>query len=396
MSSDDTSPNRLFIPSLLLAGFATQPAETILSLLLIDIAESFNTTIATMGQIRTAAAVLSFISAISMGILSIKIQHKKLLLTGLGFLIISSIGCSLSQNYPMMIVTYSLSGISLAMVNPMAFALIGKHIPLEKRAQATGYLVAGTASSFLIGGPILSYLTNLGSWRTTFLFYMLPFALISALLSWFGVPSENKIQSTVEAGSYIEGLKSLLSNKSVIACLLGSLLAKATWQGVLSYGISFYRERFMLSRNMASLLLSGLALVFITAVLGSSWFINRYGRKSVTFFSFLLMAVFSFFYMIFELFWVSVAVLMVMGVVSGLRRNASQSLSLEQVPLLRGSMMSLSAAGDSLGSVVGAGVGGYALGIGGYWSMSMVLGILGIISALTIRFYAVDPTKIKN
>jgi MFS family permease len=150
----------------------------------------------------------------------------------------------------------------------------------------------------------------------------------------------------------------------------------------------------MLSRDMASWLLSGLALVFIAAVLGSSWFINRYGRKSVTFFSFSLMAVFSFFYMSIELFWVSIAALMIMGVVSGLRRNASQSLSLEQVPLLRGSMMSLSAAGDSLGSVVGAGIGGYALGVGGYWLMSLVLGILGIISALTIRLYAVDPTKI--
>jgi MFS family permease len=82
-----------------------------------------------------------------------------------------------------------------------------------------------------------------------------------------------------------------------------------------------------------------------------------------------------------------------MGIVSGLRRNASQSLSLEQVPLLRGSMMSLSAAGDSLGSVLGAGVGGYTLGLGGYRLMSIVLGILGILSALIIHFFAIDPTK---
>lgn len=296
----------------------------------------------------------------------------------------------------MMLVMYSLSGISLAMVNPMAFALIGKHISLEERTKATSYLVAGTASSFFIGGPIISYLTNLGSWRTTFLFYMLPFALLSLVLSLVGVPSESVSINQEKAGSYLDGLMSLLGNRSVIACLSGSLLAKATWQGVLSYGISFYRERFLLSRDMASLLLSGLALVFIAAVLGSSWFINRYGRKAVTFFSFFLMAVFSFFYTMLGLFWASIIVLLLMGVLSGLRRNASQSLSLEQVPDMRGSMMSLSAAADSLGSVVGAGVGGFALGIGGYGMMSSVLGVLGLISALSIYFYAVDPTKAQN
>lgn len=60
MSSDDVSVGKLFLPSL--AGFATQPPETILSLLLIDIADSFKTTIGTMGQIRTATAITALIS----------------------------------------------------------------------------------------------------------------------------------------------------------------------------------------------------------------------------------------------------------------------------------------------------------------------------------------------
>ena len=393
MRSEDTSVNKLFIPSLILASFATQPPETILSLLLIDIAESFNTTLGTMGQIRAAAATLSLISAITMGLLSIKIKHKTLLITGLGFLIISGIGCSLAQGYSLMLAMYSLSGISLAMIGPMAFALIGKHVPLEDRAKATSYLVAGNASSFFIGPPVLSYLTNLGGWRTTFRYYMLPIALLGAGLSLFGVPNESTESRRMDAGSVLEGFWSLLSNKSVIACLLGSLLAKATWQGVLSYGISFYRSEFELSRSMASLLLSGIALVFIAGVLGSSWFINRYGRKTVTFVSFLLMGVFSLFYMSLGYFWVSLGVLVFMSLMSGLRRNASQSLSLEQVPLLRGSMMSLSAAGDSLGSVVGAGIGGYVLGLGGYWMVGSVLGVLGMLSAITIRLFAKDPTK---
>jgi predicted MFS family arabinose efflux permease len=220
---------------------------------------------------------------------------------------------------------------------------------------------------------------------------MLPIAFLGAVLCWFGVPSTNNVLTG--STSFVDSLLSLLKNKSVIACLLGGLLAKATWQGVLSYGISFYRDQFGLSRSYASIVLSGLALIFMVGVLGSGRFINNFGRKSVTFVSFLLLGIFSLFYMGLGLFWVSMAVFMIMGLVSGFRRNAGQSLSMEQIPLLRGSMMSLSAAGDSLGSALGAGVGGYVLGKGGYWLMSFVLGVLGVISALIIHFSAIDPTN---
>jgi predicted MFS family arabinose efflux permease len=191
----------------------------------------------------------------------------------------------------------------------------------------------------------------------------------------------------------MDGVKTLLFNRSVLACLLGGLLAKATWQGVISYGISFYRDRFQLSRGWASLVLSGIALAFIVGVLGSGRLINRLGRKTVTFMSFLLTGLFSAFYMNLPLFTVSIAVILVMSRVSGFRRNAGQSLSLEQVPRYRGSMMSLSTAGDSMGSALGAGLGGMVLTAGGYWMVGLILGILGVLSSLIIRLYAVDPTE---
>jgi len=393
MSFDQSHVSRIFLPALVIAGFATQPAETILSLLLIDISDSFNIPVGTMGQIRTTAAILTLVTAILMGILSIKIKHKTLLFTGLGFFIASGMGCSLARDYSTMLLAYSLSGIGLAMVSPMAYALIGKYIPLEKRANATGYFIAGNASSFVVGGPVLSYLNQYGGWRSAFLFYMLPIALIGGALSWFGVPTEKEKADQSNAGSFLDGIKSLLSNRSVIACLVGSLLAKATWQGVISYGISFYRDTFQLSKGWASLVLSGIAFTFIIGVLGSGRFINKYGRKTVTFVSFLLTGILSVFYMSLGLFYVSFLVILVMGLMSGFRRNSGQSLSLEQAPAYRGSMMSLSTAGESLGSALGAGVGGYVLLMGDYRLIGLVLGIMGIISAIIIQLYAIDPTK---
>ena len=236
---------RLFLPSLVPAGFATQPTETILSLLLIELPESFNTPLGTMAQIRTTAALLTLLTAIIMGLLSIRIKHKTLLLTGLAFLIVSGTGCSLATNYTTILISYSLSGIGLAMVSPMAFALIGKHIPTEKRANATGYFIAGNASSFVVGGPVLSYLTQNNNWRASFQFYMLPLAIIGFALCFFGIPTEEQMISEGNK-SVLSGFRRLVSNRSVIACLLGGLLAKATWQGVISYGVTYYRDFFQL------------------------------------------------------------------------------------------------------------------------------------------------------
>jgi predicted MFS family arabinose efflux permease len=57
-------------------------------------------------------------------------------------------------------------------------------------------------------------------------------------------------------------------------------------------------------------------------------------------------------------------------------------------------MMSLNSAASSLGSSLGAGIGGLALLIYGYEGMAMALGVLGVIAGLIYRFKTIDPTKV--
>jgi len=384
---------RLMVPSLTLAVFATQPCETILSLLLIDIAETFKAEIGVMGQIRTTSGLLTLVTALIIGVLSMRINHKTLLVTGLGFFVASGIGCSLAQDYTTMLAAYSLSGIGLAMVGPMSLALVGEHVPLDRRANAVGYITAGGASSFLVGGPIMNYVTRFGGWRSAFLLYMLPVAVIGLALTWLAIPSKISTSEETDTGSYLDGIRQVVTNRSALACLLGALLSKATWQGVISYGISYYREWYQIPKGWASLILSGLALGFIVSALLGGRLVNRFGRKPITVFSFLMVGVLSILYMNAPFYWLSMAIFLTMGVMSGVRRNASQSLALEQVPAYRGSMMALSTASNNLGSILGAGIGGAVLLTSDYPIIGVVLGILGVLSALVIKLFASDPTE---
>ena len=76
---------------------------------------------------------------------------------------------------------------------------------------------------------------------------------------------------------------------------------------------------------------------------------------------------------------------------AGIQYPSSTSLTLDQIPRLRGSTMSLNAASNSLGSAFGTGLGGIILLRYGYGILGFVFGILGIVASLVYRFYTLDP-----
>jgi len=132
------SRGRLFLPSLAFSYFAAGPLGVLVSLLLIDIGETFGVSEGVMGQINTLYSIVAVVIALLMGILSLRFKHKSLLLMGLLFIGISALGCLVAPDFNWMLVSYSLSGLGWAMVSPMCVTMIGEHFPLEKRASAVG------------------------------------------------------------------------------------------------------------------------------------------------------------------------------------------------------------------------------------------------------------------
>lgn len=70
-----------------------------------------------------------------------------------------------------------------------------------------------------------------------------------------------------------------------------------------------------------------------------------------------------------------------------------RSLTLEQVPRFRGAMMSLNYASMQMGYALGAGLGGFLIILFDYQGAGSVLGGLGIIGAVLLHLYSVDPIK---
>jgi DHA1 family purine base/nucleoside efflux pump-like MFS transporter len=195
--------------------------------------------------------------------------------------------------------------------------------------------------------------------------------------------------------SYLAGFKEVLSNKSATFCLLGSILRTAYFIAILLYAPSFYREKFLLSTNYASIILLIGATLYALGSLASAWFVNRFGRKSSTVLTLLLSGIFIILYPYFSNLWLSLFFMFLACWFSGMTITAAVSLTLEQVPEYTGTMMSLNSVAVNIGNAVGSGIGGVVLISFGYKGLGNILGSLGVLGAFIYYFLTKDipPTS---
>ena len=389
-TEEKRAPRRLVLPSLVLSSFATQPSILIAGLLLIDIGLSFNTPVGITGQITTSASILGVVVAVLMSVLSVRFRHKSLLVAGLAFFSISALGCFSAFSFSMMLAAFALTGIGAALVGSMRSTLAADFYALDQRSRVVGWMMAGTSVAFLVGSPLVSYLAAVGGWRLSFIAFMFPVSLAAFALSYVGVPSGGaKEEFEVK---YLDGFKTIFTNRSAVTCLIGTALAAAAWNGTPIYSVSFYRQQFGLETAWASLLLSMMALSFTIGAVWSGSLINRFGRKRFTEYSVLIVGLSTIAYLNMGYVWFSAVMACVTCVVGGFVDSSLVSLNLEQTPDHRGSMMSLSQATYMLGTTIGTGLGGLILLIFTYSTVGLAYGVLGLLASALYYFFSREPS----
>ena len=135
---DRSSSERLVLPSLAIAGASMEPPGILTNLMLIEIGLTFGSTVGVTGQIRTAASTIGILSALAIGVLSVRFKHKILLTVGLMAFALSALGCAIAPSFNAVFFFYSISGLAGALVGPMTTALVGELFPLEERSNAIG------------------------------------------------------------------------------------------------------------------------------------------------------------------------------------------------------------------------------------------------------------------
>jgi predicted MFS family arabinose efflux permease len=303
------------------------------------------------------------------------------------------IGCFLAPNFLFMQVFYPLDGVGSVMVLAMGASLIGRYLPLEKRPKAMGWMVASATLAFVIGAPLSSIIAGAGNWRSVLLWFFLPVSVAGLALAYFNVPSSpSKPQGGIGKEAYLSSFKQVLMNKSAAACLASCALFYVSQVWGL-YAITFYRTRFSLPLESASLVLLFATLTMTIGAVVGGRIVNRFGRKRVTILSLGLASVLMVIFVYMPFLWIVLPLDLLSTWLRGVGFAAATNLSLEQVPQSRGTMMSLVGMFGSLGSVIGITLGGTVLDQYGFLVLVPILGVFGIASVSVTYFFAKDPIK---
>jgi DHA1 family inner membrane transport protein len=366
----------LILPALTLARTSPQARTLLTSLLLIEIGETFGTSIATTNQINTINSVMAIIAALIVGIISIKYTYRTLLIIGLLLSIVSVLGCCYAPSFLSLVIIFSLGGFATNMITPMTSSLIGEHVPQEKRTHAMGWLMAGPAAIYIIGYPIGNII---GNWKDAYFLFAFPVILISLILIILSVPN-TELRSPVS--DYFQGYKEILKSKSANACLIGYALGLGVWVISLTMASSFYRAALSMSRTDVAYLTIAMAISYIFGALIVSRIVSRMGSKNTALVMAFLLGVSTMirFYIPNMIF--SVLMGFLTCFFAGCFSTVSQGLNLGQMPMLRGSMMSLTSALGSVGTVMILGLSGILLNQYGWAVMGLICGSFAIVASI--------------
>jgi len=384
----------LFLPSLAFSYFATGPLGVLVSLLLVDIGLTFNADVSLMSQVNTSYSITAFVFALLMGVLSVRFGRKTLLIVGILLTCSSALGFYFAWDFVVVLVAYSLSGIGWAMISPTVFTLIGERISLAKRANAIGLTVAAGALGYVIGPLLIAWIASLGGWRLCLVGFVMPVLLVSLLMASVGVPSAlRNIQKLPNGRDYLKGFKDVLSNRSAVACIVGDAFRSAAFVATVIYVASFVRKHFQMSTEFASFVLLGGASCYAIGSVIAGPFVNRLGRKKLTVVNAVLAGTFTICYYLTPNLWLSMTLVMVASLFFGMLVSSANSLTLEQIPEARGTIMSMSTASLNLGSALGTSIGGLALSSFGYEGLGTILGAIGIAAAFVFLLFAREPVR---
>jgi predicted MFS family arabinose efflux permease len=386
--------SQLFVPALLLGMFLTFTFEVFLSNAMVNVASSLKVTVGTASQILTISSFVGFIVGLAMGFLTVRFKHKSLFTLGIALFGVGALGTFFAPDFASILFFSIFFGIGAAMIGIVVFALIGDFLPLEKKGMAIGLVMGGVFIANLVMPQMTSLITNAAGWRAVLLWVILPISIVSLLFGFIALPSKPQKEQIVNKPQYLEAFKQILSNKSALACQIGTAFANFAFLAPV-YAVSFYRLYFDQSLSTGAIFYSIASAMGIMGVIVGGRLINKIGRKTLAVVASVISGVFAVLIAFMPNAWASAAMWMVSAGFASMSIVGLNSLALEQVPSFRGTMMSLNGSFRSVGVIAGLILSGLLLNLyaNNFQSLYVMFGICGVASAAVVFLFANDPCK---
>ncbi|MCY9187894.1 MFS transporter [Bacillus mojavensis] len=203
----------LFLALALTMGvFAAGSEELVISPLLPDLADAFNSDVSVLALSISIYGIMIFIGAPLLVPLGDKYSRELSLMLGLVIFIIGTVICALAHNIFFFFLGRALSGLAAGAFVPTAYAVVGDRVPYTYRGKVMGLIVSSWSLALIFGVPIGSFIGGVLHWRWTFWIFALMGALVVLLILFeMRRHNDNKNSSLEEkeepAGTFRDALK---------------------------------------------------------------------------------------------------------------------------------------------------------------------------------------------
>ena len=351
-------------PVLFLCLFASQAAMLVLSPILPEVAREFGVSTATAGQLRSISGAAGGLTAVLLAVAPRRPGLRELLSAGAALVALASAASAAAPTFAVLAVAQGVLGVGVGLLVAVGIAAAGEWSEPERRPHVLAWAIAGMPVAWIAGMPVVGLVADL-HWRATWLAVPAVVALAALALVRMRPADAPTRRSGESAGAW--------RRPDVARFAIGELLANAAWASVLTYSGALLLASYDLSPAVVAFGLGAMAAAMVPGT-----FIAR--RRAARASTGLLIGLTGFqggavlvLAAVRPTVVLTLGVLAAMAFVNGQRSMVASALGMDTAPEDKLAVMSMRAAANQFGYLLGAAAGGLALALAGFTGLGATL-----------------------
>jgi len=346
-----------------------------------ELSSSLEVSVATAGQLISAAALLMCLGAPLLAALVAGWDRRRLLALSMVWYGALHLACIAAPTFAALLPLRVLTMISPAIFTPQAAACVGLLVPTDQRGRAITFIFLGWSLASVLGMPIGAFVGGTLGWRSAFAVVGL-LSLASAIWVWRSMPDGVK-PPALSAAAWRETLRS----RALMLCVLVTVLYSAGQFVLFSYFAPYYKQKIGITPGQLGLLLMWFGMFGFLGNMLMSRHVDRIGASRAVMLGIASMAVSL-------LIWplgTSLALAALVSIPWALgcfsSNSAQQARLVAIAPALAAASIALNSSAMYAGQAIGAASGGWLIATGGMDTLHWA-GFAGLLLAMVLSAVA--------
>ncbi len=382
----------LVIANLFLLLFLGLADNQMIAALLPSLVKSLGISVSTAGLLVVAYSLAAAVAAFFSGTLSDHYGRRRFLLAGVAFFAVASWAASRSRTFNELMLARALTGLAAGTLSTCSITYAADWFAYNVRGRAIGLISSAYFAAPILGVPIAAQIAQRYGWRRAFLFFAA--LAVAATLATLRLPRErlNPQPSTQKLRTTVEAFRTFLARRDTRAALVIAFLVSGGLVGFLTYIGEWLNSRFGLSTSTIGwvFMLGGIVAIG-SAPLGGI-LSDRWGKRAVSIFSNILLAVALAFvpFLPWGLGLLGVFALASLG--AAFRQGPLTALMTEMVPAAqRGSFIASRNISSQMGIGATAYLGGVLFQRSGYAAVTSLCAMMTAVVVVLLTTHIVEP-----